>query len=557
MQSKPAAVKVVPAPLPTDPSLDLSLKPGEGLNQDVLYALLAAEMAGQRGQLDLALKTYNELAMKIADPALAERATKVAIFARDDAKALELAQRWVSLDGKNLEARQVLATLLIHAGKNDEALTQLLVVLDSDQGTAAQRMWAVANVLSKQKDQRAALAVMEKLMAKYNDNADAYAAYALLAMRANEMDKARKAMDKVIEQRSGPTNVGVILTYLGVLQKQGKTDDAVNWLKAALPKHAKQTELRLIYARLLAEAHRYDQALAQFRILEKAQPKNADVQYALGLLYLEADKVKQARAHFQTVVNLDEHVNEAKFYLGEIAENDKQYDKALSWYQGVDGGEYLFDAQLRAALMLARQGRVHDALDMLHHVDATPEQKSRLVRAEGEILEDVGRLSAAMDVYDHALADGAYEPDLLYTRAMLAERMGRLDVLERDLRRILAHDPNNSQALNALGYTLADQTDRYQEAHELIKKALSISPNDFYVLDSMGWVLYRLGKLDESITYLKRAKALRNDPEVAAHLAEVLWAKGERKAARDVFEAALKVAPDDKKLLQVKRLFSQ
>ena len=154
----PAKVKVAPAPLPTDPSLNLSLKPGQGLSQDVLYALLAAEMAGQRGQLDLALKTYSELATKIDDPALAERATKVAIFARDDAKALTLAQRWVSLDGNNLEARQVLATLLIHAGRNDEALTQLEVVLNSKQGTPAQRMWAVANVLSKQKDQRAALA---------------------------------------------------------------------------------------------------------------------------------------------------------------------------------------------------------------------------------------------------------------------------------------------------------------------------------------------------------------------------------------------------------------
>jgi tetratricopeptide (TPR) repeat protein len=551
----PAKVKVAPAPLPTDPSLDLSLKPGQGLTQDVLYALLAAEMAGQRGQLDLALKTYSELAEKIDDPALAERATKVAIFARDDAKALALAQRWVSLDGKNLEARQVLATLLIHAGRTDEALTQLQVVLNSGQGTPAQRMWAVANVLSKQKDQRAALAVMDKLMTRYGHDPDAYAAYALLAMRANEMEKARKAMDKVIMSKSRPTHVGVILTYLSLLQKQGHTDEAVNWLKSAVRKKPKQTDLRLIYARLLAEAHRYKQALAEFRVLERAQPKNADVQYALGLLYLESDKVKQARARFEKVVKLDQHVDEAKFYLGEIAENDKQYDKALSWYQGVSGGEYEFDAKLRAALMLARQGRVHDALELLHHVDATPEEKSRVVRAEGEILENVGRMSEAMDVYDRALADGSYDPALLYSRAMLAERMGRLGVLERDLRRILAHDPNNSQALNALGYTLADQTDRYQEAHELIKKALALSPHDFYILDSMGWVLYRLGKLDESITYLKRAKAMRNDPEVAAHLAEVLWAKGEHKAARDIFDAALKVAPDDKKLLQVKHLF--
>ncbi len=160
-----------------------------------------------------------------------------------------------------------------------------------------------------------------------------------------------------------------------------------------------------------------------------------------------------------------------------------------------------------------------------------------------------------MATYDAELQDGAFHSELLYARAMLADKMGAIEVLERDLRTIIEQEPENAQALNALGYTLADRTARYEEALELIKRALKLSPDDFYILDSMGWVLYRLQRFDEAIEYLEQARALRNDPEVAAHLGEVLWIKGERDAARDVWETALRDTPNDKKLLDViKRL---
>ncbi|MGH8508744.1 MAG: tetratricopeptide repeat protein, partial [Gammaproteobacteria bacterium] len=145
----------------------------------------------------------------------------------------------------------------------------------------------------------------------------------------------------------------------------------------------------------------------------------------------------------------------------------------------------------------------------------------------------------------------------LYTRAMLADKIGRIDVLERDLKHILAREPNNARALNALGYSLADRTTRYQEAYALIKRALELTPNDFFVLDSMGWVLYRLGRLDESEAYLRRALQIRNDPEVAAHLGEVLWVQGDRAEARRVWDSALRVTPGDPNLLKVMRRLKQ
>jgi len=279
------------------------------------------------------------------------------------------------------------------------------------------------------------------------------------------------------------------------------------------------------------------------------------VQYALGLLELQLGHSAKAKPHFQTLVQLGEHVDEGRFYLGQISEAHKDDAQARKWYSEVKEGELRFEAQLRIALMLARRGKLKEAQDYLHDVETdSDEQRIRLIRAEGEILADAGQHQAAMDVYDRALKD-RYDSELLYTRAMLAEKMNRLDILERDLRQILENEPDNSQALNALGYTLADRTNRYEEAHKLIQRALELSPNDFYILDSMGWVLYRLGRLDEAIAYLKRARDLRDDPEVAAHLAEVLWVKGEKQAARDVLESALKTAPDDKKLLKVKAQF--
>ena len=173
-----------------------------------------------------------------------------------------------------------------------------------------------------------------------------------------------------------------------------------------------------------------------------------------------------------------------------------------------------------------------------------------MIQAEGEILTNEKRYEEAMTLFDSEINENPH-PDLLYSRAMLAEKMGRLDILEADLKRILEDDPDNATALNALGYTLADRTDRYEEAYDYIKRAYEQSPGDFYILDSMGWVLYRLGRLDEAVDFLQQALELRNDPEIAAHLGEVLWVMGDKEAARDVWDTALQATPADDRLLKV------
>lgn len=541
------SVAVIPAP-PAAPAAPFEYE------NDPYYRLLMAEFAGQRGHLDVAVKNYVELAQSLRDAGLAERATRIAVFARDDESALTAARTWVELDPKDMDARQILAAMYIRHGNADAALEHLEYVVAHDTGKPGGRLRMVANLLGHEDDRQTALAVMEKLVAKHGDDTDALLAYAMLAIRAEQLDKARDAMTRIVKHTELSSNVA--MAYLAVLQKQGKLPQAIDWLDSVLAANPKQFGLRLIYARLLADANRYEEARLQFRMLATEAPDNSDIVFALGLLNLQANRVDEAAKNFARLLKLDARVDEAHFYLGQIAEAQKNPELALSHYQKVQGGNNYFAAQMRIALVKAIRGQTDEAIAFLDKLTTEDDdQRFNVARAKGEILTDKNRFEDAMRVYDAALAKGEFHSDLLYTRAMLAERMGKLDVLERDLRTILAKEPDNSQALNALGYTLADSTKRYDEALTLISRAMELSPKDFYILDSMGWVLYRLGRLDESITYLQKARAMRNDPEVAAHLGEVLWVKGDRAAAEKTWDAALRDTPNDKKLLEViKRL---
>ena len=548
-QAAPAPTVAVPITVP--PSAPVTPFAYE---DDPYYRLLIAEFAGQRGQLDLAIKNYLQLAQQLRDPALAERATRIAVFAHDDDAALKAAQAWVELEPSNMDAHQILAAMFIRHGDAAAALAQLEHVLAHDTGQPGSRLRMIATLLSREDDRGTALEVMKQLVDKHAEDSDALLAYALLAIRAEQLDQARDALNRIVKHTELNTNV--VMAYLSVLQKQGKLPQAIGWLESVLAVKPHQFGLRLIYARLLADANRYEEARVQFSMLAGDAADNTDVVFALGLLNLQAQRPDDAAKNFEKLLKLGTRTDEAHYYLGQIAEARHQPEAALKYYGQVQGGTNYFATQMRVALVTAAGSKVDDALALLAQL--TPEddtQRFGIARAKGEILTEHHRYDEAMGVYDAALANGEYNTDLLYTRAMLAEKIGRIELLESDLRTVLKHEPDNSQALNALGYTLADATKRYDEALTLISRALELSPKDFYILDSMGWVMYRLGRLDEAASYLEKARALRNDPEVAAHLGEVLWSKGDRDGARKTWNAALRDTPNNEKLLEViKRL---
>ncbi len=527
--------------------------PPAAIEGDPLYKMLVAEFAGQREQLDLALDQYLTLARSTRNPDLAERATKIAVFSRDDAKALEAARLWVDLRPESLDARQILAAMFIRQGDAAAALDHLKFVLAQDNSGDGSRFRVIANLLGREDDRRTALSVMEQLVAERPGDTDALVAYALLAMRAEDLGKARGAMDRLVERTN--VNPNLALAYMAVLQKQNVGVEGIVFLEKALKRTPDEFGLRLLYARMLADAQRYEQARLQFAMLLEQAPDNTDVLYALGLLNLQAGKVDAAEESFRALLQFDDRTDEASFYLGQIEESRQRPAAALVHYRAVKGGSNAVPAKMRVISILANEGKIDEALAAL--AATTPdgeEQRIQLTLLHAEILARQKRYDEALGVFDRAL-NGKYEMTLLYNRAMLAEQMGRIDLLEADLRTIIAREPENSQALNALGYTLADRTERYDEAYEFIKRALTVSPNDFFILDSMGWVLYRLGRLEEAVPYLEQARKLRNDPEVAAHLGEVLWMLGRKDDAREIWNTALEAHPKDTRILEaIKRL---
>ena len=531
------------------------VRPQIELTEDLLYKLLLAEIAGHRGLLDVSVENYLILARSTRDHRLVERAARIAVYARDDVAALAAARIWVELDPRNPDPHQVLAIMKLRSGDLDQAVTHLQDIFAYSEGASDEKLWMIANLLGSEKDKGAVLEVMDKLVASQDNSVGALYAFAHVAARLDDPERARELLEDTLEL--APDNDNAALSYISILQRLDRQQEALSWLEQELARRGENDfNLRMAYARLLMEVRQYDKALSQFELLSAREPENTDISYALGLLYLQSNRLEESETLFRKLSRQDHLTDSANYYLGRIAEEKRNYNEAGAWYQGVHQGEHYFDAQVRLAMLLARAGQVDAARKHLRSIQPQSAQQALiLIQAEGDMLIAAEQYEAAVAVYTRALGD-RYDADLLYARAMAAEKLGRLDILEADLRTILEREPEHAQALNALGYTLADATDRYDEAYDLIKKALALRPNDFYILDSMGWVLYRLGRLDEAIEYLSKALSIRQDPEIAAHLGEVLWVRGKREQAKQVWEAALQQTPEDSRLLDVIERFN-
>ncbi len=516
---------------------------------ELLYELLVGEIAGQRGAVEVSAENYLRAARQSDDPRIAERAAKIAVFAGDDKKALEAARRWVALAPDDTEAQQVVAIMYLRNGRVDEAVPFLEKVRASHMDQPQKGFMFVAQLLGREQDKKTALQAMSRLVEKYPDDADALFAWAHLAARAEQYSKAHQLLDKVMALRPNWSDAYVLQASL--YRVEGDIDAAVAAFQKAIKLKPDDLEIPLSYARMLVEERRLKEARQEFKRLEKKAPDNADVLFALGVLALQAERQDEAKRYFSTLIHNGQRVPDASFFLGRIAESEKNDSEALRWYRKVNSGGNFAEAQIRIAILTARQGDMERARQILHDLaQDNPRQEVRTILVEGDILRVSGQDEEAFEVLGRGLEKFPNNPELLYAHAMAAERLGRIDVLEQDLNKMLQADPDNAQALNALGYTLADRTDRYDEAYRYIQRALELEPDDVAILDSMGWVLYRLGRYQESIEYLRRAlkKAEAGDAEIAAHLGEVLWVSGDQEGAREVWEQARKRHPEDQKL---------
>ena len=526
-----------------------SKRPIIELSKDILFKIIVAEVAAQRGKIETSTKYYLDLARVTLDPAIIERATRIAVYARNDEASYEAAKLWVDIEPKNPDPHQVLTVMYLRQNNLDEALQHLEVILEVSDGDFDQKLWMVANFLGSEKDKSMVIRLMERLMTNHMNDVDALYTYAHVSSRIGDIERAESLFERILELK--PENEAATMAYVYLLKSKGDMNKALNWLETILKDRDESFDLRMTYARLLTDAKRFDEARKQFKLLYSKKPDNTDLIYALGLISLQQNQPLESEKYFKRLIELKKYVFDANYYLGRIAEEKNEFDKANNFYFNVQGGENYYDALIRISLIFAKQGNIEEALTNIRSIEKPKDvNRNILIQAEAEILIGEERFEEALDVFNVAIERDSH-PDLLYSRAMLAEKINRFDILESDLMSIIEKDPNNATALNALGYTLADRGERLEDAYNYIKRAYKLSPRDFYILDSMGWVLYRLGRLDESIDFLQKALDLRNDPEVAAHLGEVHWVMGNKKAAKIVWETALQDTPADDRLLKV------
>lgn len=534
----------------------VSLTHKEPLTPSLLYEILLGEIAGQRGRMDVSAPSYLEAARASKDPRVAERALKISIFGKQQAYALEAARRWVELDPDNKEARQAYAALALRSGLDAEAQTQLNYLIQHPDGDVEKAYQSLLGMLAREPDKERALAVMQRLVSERPGDADAHFAYARLATHSENWTLAVSQVEKVLQLRPGWAPAVILQAQIAL--KQGKGKLARKQLNAALKKNPDDLKLRLAYARLLVDLEDLEGARAEYKKLARLEPDNKQVVYSLALLSLEASNLKEAESSFHRLLELDYQTMQANYYLGSIAEERKDYDQALEWYGKVDQGDHWLEVQIRIARIEAETGKLDQARARLKNLRFTkPAQAQRLLLVEGDLLTRVQKPEEAYRLYSQYLESHPQDYEVLYARSLVAEKLDLLDQAEKDLKIIIQAEPDNARALNALGYTLADRTTRYQEALEYIQRAIKITPEDPAVLDSMGWVQFKLGNYQQAREYLQKAYDQTADAEIAAHLGEVLWSQGDHVEARKLWERGKKQEPENPVLLKTLERLTQ
>lgn len=534
-QANPVPV-AQPAPVPDDtPQVYGSF------SEETVFSLLSAELAGQRDRFDIALGNYLTQARKTQDPGVSERAFRIAEYLGADQPALETALLWARNAPGDLDAQRAAAIQLARNGQYDESLVYMEKVLQG-QGDTHFDFLALSAADTDENTRRGLLQSFERLLAKYPGNGQLIFGKALLMQQDGNTEGALGLLEDNPPQEG---EIAPILLRARLLAALDRGDEAMPLLEKNLKKIPDDKRLRLTYARMLVEQNRMDDAKVQFATLVQQYPDDDELRYSLALVCLEGKAWDEAYSYLQELVERGSHVDSARLNLGRIAEERGDPQAALDEYAQVGPGTDFLPAQLRQADILIANGRADEASRRLAEArDAQPDYAIQLYLIEAETLANNDKTQSAWLVLQNAIKQNPDDLNLLYTRSMLAEKRNDLAQMEKDLRAILAREPNNAMALNALGYTLSDRTTRFDEARVLIERAHQLNPEDPAVLDSLGWVHYRLGNLDDAERYLRSALERFPDHEVAAHLGEVLWANGKQREARKIWGKALQEQPD-------------
>jgi tetratricopeptide (TPR) repeat protein len=522
------------------------------IEPDVMYMLMAAELAGQRGQYAIALQGYMEASKRVKDPRFAERAAKIAMYMKDGHKTDEAVSLWLRQEPENSTARKIAALSALRADNKQAAADHLNTVLKVDPAGFERTALELATVMQNDGKAEFFYEVLDALAVKNPDQAVVYFVQSLLAMEIKNIELAEKKVQQALNIQPDWDRALIFQAQIAVFS--GDLTKAKTLLRNAAIKYPENDKLKKLLAQVLIKTAEYEAAAEVYQGIVLANPKDAESQIALALVYLQLDRDGKAEDIFKQLLGQPEWQNQAGFYLGKIEEKRGHTQKALAWFDKVADGPLVFESGLSAVSLLVKDKKFDEADTRLNLLSSRfPKQKLRIILMQAGLYGQQEQYEKGFKLLSDALAVQPEQRDLLYTRALMAERIDKQDVLEADLKKILAKNPDDAEALNALGYSLLDNADRYVDAEKYLQQALKLQPNEAVIMDSFGWLQFKLGKFEQALTYLELAYAKQQESEIAAHLAEVLWALGRKEGARKIFNTAIKRAPEDEYLLDFQK----
>lgn len=529
--------------------------PNQELSALMLYQFLLGDIAMQRGMPGLGAQAYFELAQSTRDPRVARRAAQLAIEARIYERASDAIKLWQELEPSAPQAMQMQLALLLGSGRLDEAtplFRDLLAKVDANQGLIFLQAHAL---LQQMKDKQIALNWLQKMAEVYPSVAEGHWAVAQLAAVLDKLELAQAEVALAIKLRPDWDQAAVLEAQIWMSQDAAL---GLTLLKKYLDAYPEHYETRLYYARALLKQKYFEASREQFQRLLSVHPGNTEVAFAIALLSLQLGELDRAEQELrQALLASDKDQGTVHYYLAQLHEARKDEAAAIGEYHAVNSGEYVFAARLREAQLLYKGGQLQAALAVLHQVPVEQsQQRISLLLMEAQMLRESNQYETAFELLSRGLEQFPEQAQLLFEAGMTADKIGKTVIFERLMRQLIRVEPDAAQAYNALGYSFLERNIRIAEGMKLVEKAYQLAPSDAAIIDSMGWGYFRQGDLIKSAEFLRRAFTLNSDPEIAAHLGEVLWKSGHKTEALQLLQDALKNHPDNKPLLILIKQFT-
>ncbi len=500
------------------------------------------------------MQAYADLAKITRDPRVARRAAQLAFESRQMDKSLEAFLFWQELEPSATLPNQMLVSVMLSGGKLVEASPYVQRWLEAEHKNVAEVFVQLHALLQRTSNKTAALEWLVEVAKPYPASAEAHWAVAQIASDANQKEF---ALTEVRQARQLQPTWAMPVILEAQLLMPTDPKKALASLLDFLSAQPGRKEVRLFYARALLEQKNYVESRVQFQQLLTESPGNPELAFAIALLSLQMGELGRAEKELQdSLAQGKKDTDMVHYYLAQLNEAKKDDVMALAEYRLVNAGEYVFAARLREAYLLSKVAKLKEARAVLKAAPVSNnQQRVTVALIEAQLLRDAKQLEAAQQVLLDALEKLPNHPQLLFEAAMVADKLGKIDQFEQILRKLLQVAPEHAQAYNALGYSFLDRNVRIEEGMRLVQKAYQLEPNDAAITDSVGWGYYRLGKIDKSTEYLRKAFALNTDPEIAAHLGEVLWIQGNKDEAIKIWQNTLKDHPESTVLRELLKKF--